>query len=707
MIAKIPAAALTVVAAALLSGVPSSGPADIRGFSPEQAQRERALEATVHEAIQPARVRAYIQRMSAEPHAGGQPGSRAVAEYALGLFRDWGYDAQIEEFEALLPFPTERLLEMTAPAPFRAKLEEPAVPEDSGSAVRNQIPTFNAYSASGDVTAPVVYVNYGIPEDYEQLAKLGVDVKGRIVIARYGKSWRGTKVKVAQDHGAIGCLIYSDPKEDGFFQGDVYPKGPFRPRDSVQRGSVADMPLFPGDPLTPGWAGEKGSRKLAIAEAPTIMKIPAQPISWSDARPILENLGGPVAPETWRGALPLTYHVGAGPATVHLKLDYDWTAKPVYDVIATMAGSTFPDEWILYGNHHDAWVNGANDPSSGAAALLETARALSELHKEGWRPLRTIKFALWDAEEFGLIGSTEWVEKHQEELARQAVVYFNSDSNSKGPISVGATPLLEQFVSEVLRDASDPVSGKSLLESMKPRGVTAIAAGSEPMPAPEFMAGTLGAGSDYVAFYHHSGISSVNAGFSGPSSSGVYHSRFEDPDFEYGKALADFMARSILRMSDAEVLPFQYEALTRAMVRWMDEVRKLKGGAGVQFDPLLDELRQLKASAEAYEDQLRSGHWKNADPRRLAAVNSPLFRSERALAPERGLPGRPWYRHQLAAPGTYTGYSAKTLPAIREAVEAGKLDEANRGVPPLVAAIKELRNRVDQATTALAACDSK
>jgi N-acetylated-alpha-linked acidic dipeptidase len=702
---KLFAAGLTAVAMALLSAESAPG---IRGFSPAQAQSERSLEAKVHDILSPLRVRAHIQKMSAEPHAAGQPASRAVAEYALGLFREWGYDAHIEEFEALLPYPTARQVELTAPVTFKAKLEEPAISEDPDSSDKGQLPTFNAYSASGDVTAPVVYVNYGVPEDYEQLAKLGVDVKGRIVIARYGKSWRGTKAKVAQEHGAAGCLIYSDPKEDGFFQGDVYPKGPYRPRDSVQRGSIADMPVFPGDPLSPGWASEKGSRRLTVAESPAVMKIQVQPLSWNDAKPILENLGGPVAPEAWRGALPLTYHIGAGPATVHLKLDFDWTSKPVYDVIATMPGAVYPDEWVIYGNHHDAWVNGANDPISGAAALLETARALGELRKQGWKPKRTIRFALWDAEEFGLIGSTEWVEKHQPELDRKAVVYFNSDTNAKGTIGIGASPLLESFTGEILRDTTDPASGKSLLDTLRPK--------TDSGTAPEFTAGTLGAGSDYVAFFHHAGIASVNAGFSGPSSGGVYHSiydsyrwysKFEDPDFEYGKALADVMSRSILRMADADVLPFEFEALTRAVVRWMDEVRKLKGGNGVQFDALLDELKELKTSAQAYEARLQKGQWQGADAPKLAAVNSVLMRSERALAPEAGMPGRTWYKHQLMAPGLYTGYSAKTLPAIREAAEVGRIDEANKGVAPVVGALRGLRNRVDQATAALAACESE
>jgi N-acetylated-alpha-linked acidic dipeptidase len=406
---------------------------DIRGFSPSQAKVEREHEDQARALPEPQRIRSYMERMSQEPHHAGSPASKLVAEYAAGLLREWGLDVRIEEFEALLPYPTVRMLEMVAPVKYRAKLQEPVVAEDKDSADKNQLPTYNAYSASGDVTAPLVYVNYGVPEDYEELKKLGIDVKGKIVIARYGKSWRGTKPKVAYEHGAVGCLIYSDPRDDGYFQGDVYPKGPFRPPAGAQRGSVMDMPVYVGDPLSPGWASERGAKKLPIAEATSIMKIPVLPISYEDAKPLLQNLEGPVAPEGWRGALPFTYHVGSGPASVHLKLDFDWATKPLYNVIATIPGSVNPDEWVIYGNHHDAWVNGAHDPLSGAAALLETARALGTMRKNGWTPKRSIKFALWDGEEFGLVGSTEWVEKHQEEINTKTVVYFNSDTNGKVP----------------------------------------------------------------------------------------------------------------------------------------------------------------------------------------------------------------------------------------------------------------------------------
>ena len=703
----------TVIAVALSgagllwTALPEADPG-IRGFFGDNLRAQREIEKKALAVPDATRVRAYMERMAAEPHIAGSPATKAVAEYLAGQLKEWGLDTRIEEFEALLPWPTARALEMTAPVRYRAKLHEPAMREDPDSSDKLQIPTYNAYSASGDVTAPLVYVNYGIPEDYERLKTLKVDVKGKIVIARYGRSWRGTKAKVAHENGAVGCLIYSDPREDGYFQGDVYPKGAFRPPHGVQRGSVLDMPLYPGDPLTPGWAGEKGARKLAREEAGAIMKIPVLPISYADAQPLLENLAGPVAPEQWRGALPITYHVGPGPATVRLKADFDWTVKPLYNVIATVRGSQWPDEWLIYGNHHDAWVNGAADPVSGAAALLETARTVAELVRGGWRPKRTMTFALWDAEEFGLVGSSEWVEKHRRELAEKAVLYLNSDSNSKGTISLGGTPLLEKFMREVLRDTRDPVTKEPLLSRARPRTGSATTPEGEPAkPADDadLRLGPLGAGSDYVAFYHHTGISSVNAGFSG-SGGGVYHSiydslawysRFGDTEFQYGKALAQVMSTTLLRMADAPLLGFEFESIVPAMSRAARQVRELKGGNKVKLDELIEELGRLKEAGAQWERRLSGASWQHLDAGALARVNATLFRSERALAPEAGLPGRSWYKHLYAAPGIYTGYSAKTLPVIREAVEAGRVDEANAAVAPVVAAIRDLRGRVERA----------
>lgn len=639
----------------------------IRGFSPAALTAQRELETRARAIPQPERIREYIRRMSAEPHHAGSPGSKAVADDLLSLLRGWGLDARIEEFEALLPTPTRRVLEMTEPVRFQARIAEPAIAEDGDSGDRGQLPSYNAYSAAGEVTAPLVYVNYGVPEDYEALGKLKIGVKGKIVIARYGGSWRGVKPKVAFEHGAVGCLIYSDPRDDGYFAGDVYPKGPFRPPDGVQRGSVMDMSVYPGDPLSPGFASEKGGRRLPLAEAATLQKIPVMPISYADATALLQSLEGPVAPEAWRGALPLTYHIGPGPARVHLALDFDWSARPLYNVIVRIPGAELPDEWVLYGNHHDAWVNGAADPASGAAALLETARSLAELLKSGWKPKRTIVLALWDGEEFGLVGSTEWAEKHAGELQRKAVVYLNSDMNGGGNFSAGGSPSLEAFFTEVLRDTGT-------LEK-------------------KFQLTPLGSGSDYTAFLQHLGIASINAGFDDSHAKGIYHSiydsfawysRFSDTDFARGRTLAQVMITALLRFSGAGALPFEFDTLRAKVSTWADEIEKL---AAVPMKDLRAELEKLKRTAAALDAKVRKGA---AAPE----FNRLLYSSERTLAPPEGLPNRPWFRHQLYAPGMYTGYAAKTLPGIREAVEAGNLELAARQAKKAAAALRELNKQL-------------
>ncbi|MDQ2950484.1 MAG: M28 family metallopeptidase [Acidobacteriota bacterium] len=695
-------AVFATVTLTLLGQTPAADP--IRGFPQSQWAAEHALEQRAQALPEPDRIRAYMQRMVEVPHHAGSAGSLAVAQYALGLFKEWGLNARMEEFEALLPYPTARTLELVSPVKFRAALKEPALPEDRSTSQAGQLPTYNAYSAAGDVTAPLVYVNYGTPEDYEYLGKQGIDVKGKIVIARYGKSWRGVKPKVAAEHGAVACLIYSDPRDDGYYQGDVYPKGALRPPQGAQRGSVMDMAVGVGDPLSPGWASEKGGRRLQIGEAKTLMKIPVMPISYADATPLLQNLEGPVAPEAWRGALPFTYHIGPGPATAHFKLDFDNSTRPLHDVIATIPGSAYPDEWIVIGNHHDAWVNGAHDPLSGATALLETARALALLNKQGWQPKRTIVFALWDGEEFGLIGSTEWVEKHQSELAQKAVVYINSDTNSQGNLSVSGSHTLETFMSEVLRDLKEPGgSGKSLLESTRSRPRIATETPGE-QPQPGFHLGPLGAGSDYVAFIDHVGVASLNLGFGGPNQGGVYHSiyddfewftRFGDPGFKFGKALAQITLTTLLRLSDAPVLPFEFGNLARTVRLYVDEIKK-QSGAKVDFQPVLAQLDKMDAAAKSFEQALQKATGDTAKANRV------LFQSERALVLDKGLPGRDWYRHQLYAPGMYTGYGAKTLPGIREAVEGSRWEEANREAVAVASVLEAMNRRIDEATRLLA-----
>jgi N-acetylated-alpha-linked acidic dipeptidase len=700
--------ALLAAAATLAAQSPVSN-APLRGFPQSEWAAEHALEEKAVAIPEAARQKTYLERMAKVPHHAGSAADAAVAEYALGLFKEFNLDAHIESFEALIPYPTSRALELTAPVKFKASLKEPALAQDSFSSNSTQLPTFNAYSGSGDVTGQVIYVNYGIPEDYDYLAKQGIDVKGKIVIARYGKSWRGTKPKVAAEHGAIGCLIYSDPRDDGYYQGDVFPKGPMRPPDGVQRGSVLDMPVAVGDPLSPGWASEKGSKRLSLAEATTLMTIPVMPISYSDATPFLQNLGGPLAPPDWRGALGFTYHIGPGPATAHFKLDFDNSTRPLHDVIAMIPGSTYPDQWIIYGNHHDGWVNGAHDPISGAASLIETARTLSELRKQGWQPKRTIVLALWDGEEYGLLGSTEWAEKHADELSRKAVVYMNSDSNAKGNMGASGSHTLETFMSEVLRDLKDPQNGKTLLEIAQTARRGRSEAPEEDPGAPGFHLGPLGAGSDYVAFIDHLGVASLNVGFGGPNLNGQYHSiyddpqwfeQFGDPGFVYGAALSRVTTTTLLRLADAPLVPFEFGELANTVRRYIDQIKKQSGGK-VDFAPLLAALQKTDTDSKALEAALKTAVTVT-DTARLAKANEALYESERGLILDKGLPKREWYRHQLYAPGLYTGYGAKTLPGVREAVEGSRWDEANAEAKDATLAIEQLNRHIEEATGILA-----
>lgn len=659
----------------------SAQAAQMRGFQSKAISGEQKLEQQANAISESARLSQYVDFMAAEPHHAGSPRSKAVAEYILGMFHEWGLDAHIEELEALMPYPTVRKVEVVAPKPFEAKLKEPAIPQDPDSGDANQLPTYNAYGATGDVTAEVVYVNFGVPEDYEWLTKQGIDVKGKIVIARYGKSWRGIKVKVAAEHGAVACLIYSDPHEDGYFEDDVYPKGPMRPREGVQRGSVVDMPLYPGDPLSPGWASEKGSKRLPISEAKSLMKIPVLPLSYGDAQPILEQLTGPVVPTEWRGALPITYHAGPGSTRVHIKTDYDWSTRPLYDVIATIPGSESPDQWVIAGNHHDAWVNGADDPVSGAAALLETARSLAMLQKQGWKPKRSIKIAFWDGEEFGLLGSTEWAEKHQDELKQKAVAYLNSDDTAKGWIHIGGSHTLEEFIEQVASSIQQPDTNMGLVKALLQHEQSEATDRHEEQPQKTFKISALGAGSDYVAFIDYLGIPSMNEAFAGATKSGIYHSiydsiywyrHFSDTSYVDGKALSEFTAVALMRLADASVLPFEFDRFADTVSGYVDDIDKeaKKGGGTVDFAPLRADLAKLKQNGGKYNVLLQKAMAKgNLDANRLAALNETLLHAERTLTRPEGLPNRNWYKHQIYAPGFYTGYGVKTIPGVREAVD--------------------------------------
>jgi N-acetylated-alpha-linked acidic dipeptidase len=733
---------------ALAAGQTTSGGL-LSGFDREGSEGQRALEKQFDALIRKDNLREWMKRLSARPHHLGSPFGKENAEFLAGLFRSWGYRTEIERFDVLFPTPKTRVLEMTSPERFKAKLDEPALKDDATSGQRSeQLPTYNAYSIDGDVTGEVVYVNYGVPQDYEELERRGIDVKGKVVLARYGGSWRGIKPKVAAERGAIGCIIYSDPRDDGYFLGDVYPKGAWRNDDGAQRGSVIDLPVFPGDPLTPGIGATTDAKRLELKSASTLTKIPVLPISYNDALPLLRALNGPVAPATWRGALPITYHLGPGPAIVHLKLEFDFKIVPAYNVIARLTGNERPDEWVIRGNHHDAWVNGAADPISGLVGLLEEARVVGELARTGFRPKRTIIYAAWDGEEPGLLGSTEWAEAHAEELRQKAVLYVNSDGNQRGFFNVGGSHTLEKFISEVARDVVDPEKEISVFD--RSRANTVLTGSPEDRrdarERTDLRIAPLGSGSDYTPFLQHLGIATLNIGYSGEGeSSGSYHSiydsfdhftRFVDPTFDYGVALAKTGGRAVLRFATADYLPLSLSNFSETVGRYVNEVAKLATDERdniaeknrrikektfeavadpnqrliaprpeapapfLNFAPLQNALARLQESARAYDTALRE----SASGRRIQsrdvqqALDNALRRIELAMLSERGLPNRPWFKHQIYAPGLYTGYGVKTLPAIREAIEQHKWDEATEQITIVAATLERTAAEIDRAT---------
>ena len=703
------------------------------GYSPANSKTQREWETKFRAIPDPNILRSSMERLSARPHHVGTPYDKDNAEWMLSKFKEWGWDAHIETFDVLYPTPKRRLVELTAPTKFTAKLEEPTVPEDPTSSQKSeQLPTYHVYSIDGDVTGPLVYVNYGAVDDYEELARLGISVKGAIVIVRYGRTWRGIKPKLAAEHGAIGCLIYSDPRDDGYFEDDVFPKGPMRPRDGVQRGSVEDFPsTFPGDPLYFD-RGDPSAPHYTAQNAPGITKIPVLPISYGDAQPLLAALGGPVAPDDWRGALPITYHVGSGPAQVHMVVQSDWGLKTLYDVIAKLPGASEPDEWIVRGNHHDGWVNGAEDPISGQVALLEEARAMGELLKQGWKPKRTIIYCAWDGEEPGLLGSTAWGEVHGKELQQHAVAYINSDSNSRGFLFFSGSHVLEHFLNGVARDVEDPETNMSVQQR---RWLAAIGNAHNPAERaqlrshPDVRLQALGSGSDYTVFIDRLGVASLNLGFGGETRGGIYHSiyddfywytHFADTKFVYGRALAQTIGSAVMRLADADLLPFDFTALADAVRTYtrecedqlkkeQEEVRErslsLKEGVYkamndpehpllppkeeapvpyLNFAPLDNAVDALARSADHYRKAVaHAGANVLGSPEALRPVNEKLRDSEQHLLDAAGLPHRPWYRHMLYAPGLYTGYGVKTLPGVREGIEQRQWQEAESEIARL------------------------
>lgn len=715
----------------------------LSGFTKGSIEAHFKAEEIFDSHLKASNLQQWMKRLSARPHHLGSEYGRQNAEFIRDLFKLWGYEAKIETFQVLFPTPRLRLLEMTAPTGFKAKLTEPSLKEDATSKpTKDQLPVYNCWSPDGDVTAELVFVNYGVPADYEHLDRLGIDVKGKIVIAKYGGSWRGIKPKVAQEHGAIGCILYSDPKEDGFYQGDVYPHGAYKNESGAQRGSVLDLPVAPGDPLTPGYGATTEAIRIDRNEAVNLIKIPVLPISYSDALPLLAALSGPVAPPLWRGALPLTYHIGPGPAVVHLKLEFDWKMVPCYNVIARLTGSEQPDQWIIRGNHHDAWVNGANDPISGLIAMMEEARAVGELVKGGWKPKRTLIYCAWDGEEPGLIGSTEWAETHSQELQQKVVAYINSDSNARGFLFASGSHTLETLMSEVARDVMDPQTNISVLERSKSFQVLNAPtpnAKKEIMNRKNLTLSALGSGSDYSPFIQHLGIPSLDLGYGGESGGGEYHSiydsydhyiRFKDPTFEYGIALAKTAGRATLRLTNADRLPFDFQAFHRTVNNYLTEIisllenmreetevenqmitekRFLYGSDPVEkyVSPKAKEpvpylnwssLQNAMSKLEILSGQLTKLYDSIPNTETpLDKLNKILFQSEQKLLSEKGLPRRPWFRHTIYAPGFYSGYGVKTLPGIREAIEQKNWSEAQEQIEITARAVESYTSQIEEA----------
>jgi len=697
---------------------------------------DAALEAKFDGMISDAEMGGWLKTMAAEPNHVGSAHNKANADMTLAQFKSWGWDAKIETAWVLYPTPKEVAIELVSGegAPFKATLTEAPVPGDeSSSRTKDELPAYVAFQGDGDVTAPLVYVNYGMPADYDALERLGVSVKGKIVIARYGAGWRGLKPKLAQEHGAAGAIIYSDPRDDGYAVDDVYPKGAARPPQGFQRGSVADMTVFPGDPTTPGYGSTKDAKRVPREQAETILKIPTLPMSYGDAQVLLKALGGPVAPPSFRGSLPITYHVGdVEGAKVHLKVVSDWSLKPAYNVVATLKGKEKPDEWIVRGNHRDGWVFGATDPLSGHVAMMGEAKALGALVKAGWKPKRTIVYTSWDAEEPMLLGSTEWAETHAAELKKKAVVYINSDTNGRGFLDVGGSHGLQHFANQVAADVKDPQTEVSVGERLRAAlAVQGEAAGASPRavalakiaadPARDLPIDALGSGSDYSTFLQNLGIASLNIGFSGEGDSGgVYHSaydtyehhsRFVDPGHAYAGVLAKYTGRLVMRMADTDTTVSRYGDFADTVSGYLDEVKKLADttrdqaaarqrllDAGLyrladdptiprgdpsplapsprlDFGPMDAAVAKLKTSAATFDTALASkgAGLSAAQKKKLGGL---LVGQEQRLLRDKGLPFRPYYKNMIYAPGRFTGYGAKTLPGIREAIEERRFDDA-------------------------------
>ncbi|MCS5580437.1 MAG: M28 family peptidase [Gammaproteobacteria bacterium] len=709
------------------------------GFDETTSTIQHQLETEFDSHIDRAEMDEWLRELSSEAHHVGSPKGKKNADALAALFRSWNYAVEIAEYQILFPEPLTRELELLYPYQFTASLTEDSLEEDpSTSVIDNLLPPYNAFSIDGEAEGELVFVNYGTPADYEILERYGISVAGKIAISKYGGSWRGIKPKLAGEKGAIATIIYSDPGDDGYGPGDVYPEGPFKNDSGVQRGSVMDMPTYPGDVLTPGIGATADARRLPKEEAPTITQIPVLPISYRDALPLLEAMGGAVVPNEWRGGLPITYHLGPGPGRIRLKLEFDWKMVTAYNVIARLEGSQYPDEWIIRGNHHDGWNHGAADPISGLIALLSEAKAMSRLANDGFGPARTVIYAAWDAEEPGLIGSTEWAEHHAAELQEHTVAYLNTDGNGRGFVNIGGSHVLERFFNEVIADIDDPQTGVSVKE--RRRANLSINSSNENTRTEaknrsDLRISPLGSGSDYTPFLQHLGIASANIGFGGESAGGSYHTMYDtyehyskwiDPGLVYGEVLAQVAGHATLRLANAPRLPFEFKGFTDNVSVYISEIETLAdnmrtnteetnqnitdgiydlildptksfGPPAVQtqvpffnFAPLKNALARLESAAENYETTIAGG---------IAATteeNYLLYQTERELIRQEGLNGRPWYKHHIYAPGFYTGYGVKTIPGVREAIEQRQFDEVAEQIDIAAEVLTKMAVKVEE-----------
>lgn len=727
----------TILMLFAMGGTALAADSAILGYDDAASATQRETEALYDASIDTAEMDGWLRRMSAKPHHVGSPGSKENAEFIAGLFESWGFDVEIAEYRILLPTPNVREIELVAPTQFTATLREDSLEEDPSTFVRDDLlAPYNAFSVDGEVEGELVFVNYGIPEDYETLERYGIEVTGRIAIAKYGRSWRGIKPKLAAEKGAIATIMYSDPADDGYGAGDAYPKGPFKHGSGVQRGSVMDMPTYPGDVLTPGRGATRNARRLRRSDAPTITSIPVLPISQRDALPLLAALDGEVVPGEWQGGLPITYHIGPGPARVRMKARFNWDMVTAYNVIARLEGSEYPDEWVIRGNHHDAWNHGAADPLSGLVATLAEAKAVAALAREGRRPLRTMIYAAWDAEEPGLIGSTEWAEHHAEDLKEHAVAYINTDGSDRGFVNIGGSHVLERFFNQIIEEVNDPRLAISLKER---RRAYKLIYGDDDEQATarersDLRIYPMGSGSDYTPFLQHLGIASANVNFDGEAADGSYHTlydtyehytTFQDPGLLYGTTLAKVTGRAALRLANAPRLPFEFKGLADNIALYVGELEELADSMreeaekinqllddgtyaaainpykaiGVparkepvphfNFAPLKNALDRLQQAADRFDEVSQDQVDVSSN------INYLLYTSERLLTRDAGLDGRPWYKHHIYAPGFYTGYGVKTIPGVREAIEELEFDRVAPQIAIAASVLNDMAARIE------------